>query len=162
MKFPKICKSDKSGKQTVLDGIQNPHFVWTVSCANEVIKMALKLVFVSLLSVALAVSLSKLEQEPQCYSRFDYEYKVVLKLVDLENKQNRQKEDNAATQEMIKASEAELSTLKEKLHTLESAEKEHDETANEMKAELEEVKSQNENLVTEIENLKEKTLETKG
>ena len=108
------------------------------SCANEVIKMASKFVFVSLLSVALAVSLSKLEQEPQCYSRFDYEYKVVQKLVDLENKQNRQKEDNAATQEMIKASEAELSTLKEKLHTLESAEKEHDETVNEMKAELEE------------------------
>ncbi|XP_053383564.1 complement C1q-like protein 4 [Mercenaria mercenaria] len=36
--------------------------------------------------------LGSLEEEPKCFSRFDYEYKVVQKLAELENKQKEQQQ----------------------------------------------------------------------
>ena len=103
------------------------------------------------------------EPEPQCYSRFDYEYKVVQKLVDLGNDQKEQKVANAAQSDKIKAIEAEMETMKltseEKLQTLEKVHREQTETIKELRAVLDEVKSQNEILV---EKMKEKQTENKG
>ena len=96
------------------------------------------------------------EPEPQCYSRFDYEYKVVQKLVDLGNDQKEQKVANAAQSDKIKAIEAEMeninSTSQEKLQTQTGAIKE-------LRTELDAVKSQNEVLV---EKMKDKPAENKG
>ena len=121
--------------------------------------MASILIIFSLLTVAWAASLSKLEHEPQCYSRFDYEYKVVQKLVDLDNSQNEQKGNNAAQLDRIKAIESEL----EKINTtLVDADREQGETIKELKTTLEEVTKQNEALVAEIEILKDKSGGIKG
>ena len=46
-----------------------------------------------------------MENEPQCYSRFDYEYKVVQKLVELEQKQKQCDAEIQALQSLGKARE---------------------------------------------------------
>ena len=128
--------------------------------------MVSKLIILTFLTVAWAASLSKPEHEPQCYSRFDYEYKVVQKLVDLDNDRNEQKGNNAEQLDRIKVIEAELeninTTSQEKLQALENADREQDESEKELKTALEEVRSQNAVLETEIEKLKEKSGEIKG
>ena len=142
------------------------YFVLTVIFSKSSDKMPSKLFVFTLLTVAWAASLAKHDQEPQCYSRFDYEYKVVQKLVDLDNGQNEQKGNSAAQLDRIKAIEAELeninSTSQEKLQTLENADREQYEIVSELKTALEEVRSQKEVLVTEIEKLKDKSVEIKG
>ena len=54
-------------------------------------------------------------QEPQCYSRFDYEYKVIQKLVQLEEWKKELSETVEAQRETTAAQEAEIKSLSDKL-----------------------------------------------
>lgn len=83
--------------------------------------------------------------EPQCYSRFDYEYKVVQKIFELENSQKQHFEK-------INALEHELSNFKtesqEELTKLEDANVK-------LTATLEDMNKRIENLTTQVQNIKE-------
>ena len=140
--------------------------VWTVTYSKSVDKMTSKFVILACIAVAWAASLSESEHEPQCYSRFDYEYKVVQKLVDLDNGQKEQKGNNVAQSDKIEAIEAEMeninSTSHEKLQKLENFNREQMETTKELRTVLDEVKNQNKALLAEIEKLKDKPEENRG
>ena len=71
------------------------------------------------------------DMEPQCYSRFDYEYKVVQKLFELEHGRNEQQAINKAleiklenaktiTEERIRVLETENEQLKVVLDEMKS------------------------------------------
>ena len=118
---------------------------------NRLFEMAPKFVIVSLLSVIWAVSPSKQEHEPQCYSRFDYEYKVVQKLVDLENKQREQKENNAAQLDSLKVM---FEKGVENINiTLGKTNRAQDETNNELKTVIEAQVDRIKTTETELENI---------
>lgn len=97
-------------------------------------------------------------REPDCYSRFDYEYKVVQKLIELENAQKEQVQINKDQLERIKALEMDIEmanrTAQEKTSTLKKSLDEVLETNNEMKAALEEANNKNKNITVEVENIK--------
>ena len=94
------------------------------------------------------------QNEPQCTSRFDYEYKVVQKLVDLEN--SKREQDKMIEELMKKNSilETEIESIrnvsKETIVTLTS---EFKETNKEIKAALEVARDAIDSLTTRVENL---------
>ena len=94
------------------------------------------------------------QNEPQCSSRFDYEYKVVQKLVDLENFKTEQNEINKQLMRRNKDLETEIENLrnssKEAILNLQS---ECKEANKEFKANLEVANNAIEALATKVENL---------
>lgn len=97
-------------------------------------------------------------REPDCYSRFDYEYKVVQKLVEFENAHKTHVQIDKEQMERIKALEMDIETVnctaQEKTDTLKKSLDELLETNNEMKAALEESYNRNKNMTVEVENMK--------
>ena len=79
-------------------------------------------------------------QEPQCGSQFDYEYKVVQKIVALENLCDGQKTTNSELRAEVSDVQAETQTTKAEIQTA-----------------LNEVKVEIQTITNEIENLKSKT-----
>ena len=93
------------------------------------------------------------KHEPQCYSRFDYEYKVVQKLVELENDAKEQRAVNKALESKLE------STKSETEQRIEAIEKRNGQLYNnnieDMNIVIEELKS-------EIQTMKAQLLELKG
>ena len=92
------------------------------------------------------------EPEPQCYSRFDYEYKVVEKLFELENGAKEQ-------QTLNKAWEIELETIKSVIEQRVGALEKNNAQLN---IDIEDMKIENEGLKSEVETMKAQLLELKG
>ena len=114
-----------------------------------------------LLSCFIAVCVA-MENEPQCYSRFDYEYKVVQKLVELEQKQKQCDAEIQALQSFGKARE-------EKILYLENAHKEQVEINKELAGKnkdleksIETVRNETTALMSDIDGVAKPVRERKG
>ena len=111
----------------------------------------MKALFVSLVLIALSCALMN-DMEPQCYSRFDYEYKVVQKLFELENARKQQEEFNKALEVDVEntktVSEKNRVTLEDKNREVQSA--------------VEEMKSTMDTLIKEVQTLTAQLEEMKG
>ena len=94
-------------------------------------------------------------QEPQCRSQFDYEYKVVQKIVALENICGDLKTENSELRTEVNELRAEIKTATNELQT------ESQTTMNKFKEEIQtaihELKVECQTITNEIENLKSKT-----
>lgn len=101
-----------------------------------------------LTTIIATTSLVVTDNEPQCYSRFDYEYKVVQKLVELENSQRQQLE-------IYKVLQTEFENFKSQLAAVESVNKN-------LRADFSKVKDRNNYLDTELQNIKNRSRQTEG
>ena len=69
------------------------------------IRFSLILIHIFLVTIELGLHAHDLGDEPQCYSRFDYDYKIQKKLIELENAYTELKTTNKELQkdvEMLK------------------------------------------------------------
>ena len=111
----------------------------------------MKALFVSLVLIALSCALMD-DMEPQCYSRFDYEYKVVQKLFELENARKQQEEFNKALEVEVEntktVSEKNRATLEDKNRELQSV--------------VEEMKNTMDALIKEVQTFKTQLEEMNG
>ena len=93
-----------------------------------------------------------LQDEPQCSSRFDYEYKVVQKLVDLEN--SKREQDKIILMKKNSVLETEIENIRNaSIETIATLQSKYKETNKEMKAALEVSRDAIDSLTTQVENL---------
>ena len=92
------------------------------------------------------------KHEPQCYSRFEYEYKVVQKLVELENDAKEQQTVNKALESKLESTRSEME------QRVDALEKRNGQLNNN----IEDMKIVNEELKSEIQTMKTQLLELKG
>ena len=89
-----------------------------------------------------------LPDEPQCSSRFDYEFKVVQKLFMLENAHNEQLEINKA--------------LRTEINSMKLTRQEQSEEIKNMKAVLQDTNNRNKDLVSTVESMKNVSAGNRG
>ena len=100
------------------------------------------LLITALLTLYIAIfANASFRDEPQCYSRFDYEFKVVQKLFMLENAYNEQLEIN-------KALRTEINSMKQ--------------TGQDMKAVLQDTNNRNKALASTVESMKNVSAGNRG
>ena len=95
---------------------------------------------------------SDMEPEPQCYSRFDYEYKVVQKLFELEQGAKEQRTINKALEKDLESTK---SGIEQRLGILENKNEQ-------LNIYIEDMKIVNEGLKNEVHAMKAQLLELKG
>ena len=96
--------------------------------------------------------MSRREPEPQCHSRFDYEYEVVEKLFELENGAKEQHTLNKAWENELETTK---SVIEQRVGVLEK-------NNAQLNIDIEDMKIVNEGLKSEVESMKAQLLELKG
>ena len=107
------------------------------------------LLITALLTLYIAIfANASFRDEPQCYSRFDYEFKVVQKLFMLENAYNEQLEINKA--------------LRTEINSMKQTGQEQSEELKGMKAVLQDTNNRNKALASTVESMKNVSAGNRG